>query len=773
MDAVVNFLLRILGPVRPWLEVPLRWILDATGFTVPAWGVLIYDLLALGLIFVLLRWVYKSVRDFFFRKDTLAERADIDALVSKGNEFTQSIEAAGNLQAAIGPLKKNKDWTALGNAYASLNRHKESAKYYVKARNYGKAAEQLARAGQTVKAARLLMKQGDFETAGRFFMDRNKYGQAAKAYEKAGNLSGAARAYGEAGNVAKAAQLFGQYFEHSKSPRVERVAAAEQCQAMLQHKKAEKLALEQRNGLLIAVAKVFEEAERFEAAAALFKQGGDLARAGEVYVRAGKLEEAAECMKSAGNKQAAARINGQYYASQKKWKEAGQAYASGGEYYRAGESFAKAREPIQAAECFARANAYYSAGLAYAHAGRFRDAVGMLQRVPESDENFPASRLLLGRCFYELHDYAHAVATLDNHLLGKPVDSNNIDYFYMLAIAQEQLGELVESRKNFYKIGAVRQGFRDVDSRISNIETRISMLESTAGNAANLPKPPPPKDVDAQVMGLVETKLGDRYELEKELGRGGMGVVYLARDKQLDRKVALKFLGSLVDQSEEYKQRFVREARSAAKINHPNIVSIYDISASDGKAYIAMEYVEGANLKQYLGQRKKLPIREAVNIITQALGALNAIHEAGIIHRDIKPDNIVIAKGGLVKVMDFGLAKAEDNRITRGNVIMGTPAYMSPEQAQGKEADARSDVYSIGLVLHEMLTGQTVFARGDVLRRQVQETPPKPSELTEDIPPEIDTVVMKCLAKDPARRFQSARELAQELRKTAVTTAGA
>ena len=267
-----------------------------------------------------------------------------------------------------------------------------------------------------------------------------------------------------------------------------------------------------------------------------------------------------------------------------------------------------------------------------------------------------------------------------------------------------------------------------------------------------------------QMMKSVENALEGRYDLQKELGRGGMGVVYLARDKQLDRPVALKFLGSLVDDSEEFRERFVREARTAAKISHPNIVSIYDISASEGRAYIAMEYVEGVSLYRYLAKKGALPPREAVNFMVQACSALAAIHEGGITHRDIKPDNVLIAKGGLVKIMDFGLAKSEDNRLTRAGVVMGTPSYMSPEQARGKEADARSDIYSIGMVLHECLTGQIVFASGNVVMRQVQEMPPPPSASKDDIPNELDAIVMKCIQKKPEDRYQSMHELVADLR---------
>jgi eukaryotic-like serine/threonine-protein kinase len=263
---------------------------------------------------------------------------------------------------------------------------------------------------------------------------------------------------------------------------------------------------------------------------------------------------------------------------------------------------------------------------------------------------------------------------------------------------------------------------------------------------------------------MVEDSVGKRYKLERELGRGGMGVIYLAHDTRLDRPVALKFLGSLADGNEEFRRRFKREAQAAAKVSHPNIVSIYDIGTREGRAYIAMEYIEGADLSKYLRNKGRLEAREAVNIITQALSALDAVHAASVTHRDIKPENIVITKGGLVKVMDFGLAKSTGKRLTAANVVMGTPGFMAPEQAKGKEADARTDLYAMGLVLHELLTGKTVFTGGDVLRRQIEEIPPRPGELADGIPPALDGVVMKSIAKKPGDRYQSAKEMIAALR---------
>ncbi|MBX7257092.1 MAG: protein kinase [Candidatus Hydrogenedentes bacterium] len=752
------------------LDVPLKLVENFAGFTLEG-SLLVIVRLATGFVYLyilarLFNWVWHVIEGMTGRNKRLADAKDIRAL--SGQEFTQNIEAAQNLESTIKPLKKDRNWVRLAEVYASLNKHKEAAKYYKKAGQRLKSAESLAKAGYTAKAAQMLAKEGEFDTAARLFTEIGKHGDAAAALMRAGKPALAAASYVAGGKVVEAANAFMEYFNNPTDPVALQVAAAEECYRLLTSDVGKKrLKAEQRTALIPAVAGRFEQAQRYDAAAALYKEAGNPGRAGEVFLLAGRLDEAAASMKEAGREKEASQIVGRFHQSKGNFKEAAAAYVQAGDLLHAAECFAKAADPVRAAECFERVGEFYRAGLAYAHAARFEPAIKALQKVKESDPNFDVSRGLLGRCFYEMHDYPHCAAALDNHLTGKRVDSATVDYFYMLALAYEQLGKLDESREILYKIRTVNVGFRDVAQRISSISSRIS-IQGTGGQFtpahSTADASVPQSQVATRVMQSVEENLGGRYILEKELGRGGMGVVYLARDKQLDRPVALKFLGSVIDSSEEYRQRFIREARTAAKINHPNIIAIYDISASVGKAYIAMEYIEGPSLHKYLSTKKGLKPREAVNLIVQTCNALSAIHDAGIVHRDIKPDNILLAKGGLVKLTDFGLAKAEDSRMTQTGVVMGTPSYMAPEQVLGREADVRSDVYALGLVLYECLTGETVFLGQNVLERQLKETPPAPSTVVEGVPPQLDAIILKCVSKQPEDRFQNMKELMAALR---------
>ncbi len=752
------------------LDVPVGWLDAWFHFDVEtAWKVACWKVGFSGAILVFFYDVFLRIQGMLRRRRNREEyktgiREGNPAYLAKDTEFTEKLDAVTRPEQTIAALKKAKKYKRLAGVYASLNRHKEAGKTFQKAGDLKSAAMEYAKGGHTLKAAKLLLKEGDFATAARFFDEKGKHLKAAKAFVKLNDMPSAAASYAKAGKYKEAVSTFKTYFDASRDDVKTQVLAAESCYTLLEDPQARKKVEQGELGALThAVAERFEADQRGDLAAKLFRTTGDLARAGKAYLALGRLEEAAQCMREAGNAKEASEIGGRFLEGQGRWQEAAADYARAGNFRRAGDCYGKAMDSIKSAECYEKAGEYYGAGLALIHGDKWESAIRMLQQVKEDHPNFNESRALLGRCFYELDDYAHCAATLDNHLLGERVKTGNIEYFNMLALAYEQLGELDKSKEVLLKIRSVDVAFRDVGQRLSNIESRISM--AGAAPAATAPAPERASEQATAVMNMVENQLGQRYKLERELGRGGMGVVYLARDAQLDRPVALKFLGALVDGNEDFKKRFVREAKAAAKVSHPNIISIYEISVQEGNSFIAMEYVEGANLHQHVRKKGKLAPREAVNIMIQACSALEAVHAQGIIHRDIKPDNILIAKGGLVKLMDFGLAKGEGTRLTGANVIMGTPCYMPPEQTRGEETDARSDIYAMGLVLHEILTGETVFADGDILKRQQTEMPRPPGATVEGIPQLLDQIVMKCIAKRPGERFANVKELIAYLRK--------
>jgi serine/threonine-protein kinase len=258
------------------------------------------------------------------------------------------------------------------------------------------------------------------------------------------------------------------------------------------------------------------------------------------------------------------------------------------------------------------------------------------------------------------------------------------------------------------------------------------------------------------------TVIDGRYRIKNRIGSGGMADVYCATDEQLGRDVAVKLLHRRFAEDREFVERFRREASSAAGLQHPNVVGVYDRGEWDGTSYIAMEHLQGRTLKQLILEEAPLDPIRAIDLVVQVLRAARFAHKRGVIHRDLKPHNVIVDPEGRAKVTDFGIARAGASDMTQTGSIMGTAQYLSPEQAQGLPVDERSDLYSVGVVLYEMLTARVPFegeSAVSIALKQVSESPVPPSAINPSIPPQLEQLVLKALAKDPAERFQDADEM--------------
>ncbi|MCI0403692.1 MAG: serine/threonine protein kinase, partial [Acidobacteria bacterium] len=284
----------------------------------------------------------------------------------------------------------------------------------------------------------------------------------------------------------------------------------------------------------------------------------------------------------------------------------------------------------------------------------------------------------------------------------------------------------------------------------------------------------PPEDdngVTQDIHSPAPDALRERYELLGELGRGGMGVVYKARDKETGGVVALKVLQAEIAARPDVIERFKSELLLARKITHKNVCRTYELLRFGDTVVISMEYVEGESLRAVLKRFGSAPLRRGLEWAAQICSALAEAHGQGVVHRDLKPENILIARDGAAKVMDFGIARSLEPQATATATVIGTPAYMSPEQAEGKPVDHRTDIYALGLVLYEMFTGRPAFQADTpigMLTARLQETPPPPSSVEPDLPDRIDRAIQKCLERKPEKRFQSVTDLEAALtRKTA------
>ena len=343
-------------------------------------------------------------------------------------------------------------------------------------------------------------------------------------------------------------------------------------------------------------------------------------------------------------------------------------------------------------------------------------------------------------------------ANLMTFLGDRECDLQNIEVYYRLGLAYLGWGKWSEALSVFNKVEEVAPGYRDAWRRIEVIEGWRSALQP-----------------HLTALGVAGTKIRrrpeeSRFVLNGELGRGGMAVVYRATDQVLGRDVALKFISPEMMSNKDVVDMFKREARAVAQLNHPSIVTIYDFGTLEGRFYIAMEYVEGITIRSYVKQHQKLAVVDALKITTQLLDALDTAHKRKIIHRDIKPSNVMRTDAGLVKLMDFGLAKS----ISAGgqaSMIAGTPPYMAPEQICGEELDARSDLFAVGVSLYEMLSGKLPFEKLDRSKR-----PRSLREMSPSVPPMLEEIVLKSIAAEPGQRFSSAEGFAAPLREIITAT---
>jgi serine/threonine-protein kinase len=333
---------------------------------------------------------------------------------------------------------------------------------------------------------------------------------------------------------------------------------------------------------------------------------------------------------------------------------------------------------------------------------------------------------------------------------GAEINKRNASAFYYLAVAHDANGDLADADELYERILSFDYGFKDVQARLDR--TRANLKKRDEETRAT--ESPP----------MTKTAEQGRYKITGKLGKGGMGIVYKAIDTVLDRAVAFKVLPDSLQENPQALKNFLREAKSAAKLNHPGIVTVYDAGEQDGAFYIAMEYVDGNTLKEIIKHRGKISPGGIVHVLTQMCEALAYAHEEKVVHRDIKTANTMWTRDRKAKIMDFGLAKVIEEVRNHTTVVSGTPYYMSPEQTLGKNVDHRTDIYSLGISVFELATGTLPFREGNLPYHHVHTPPPDPREFNAELPPLIVDIISRCLEKDPANRYQSALDIVKELK---------
>ena len=682
---------------------------------------------------------------------------------------------------------------------------------------FPEAAELYLQAGQFDAAGTLYASQNDYERAADCYRKGGRMSVAAEMYEKAHRYLLAGECYMRCEFHRHAAQAFVKVQDWAKAAQALELAITEEVnkpgagQDRKRENELKKLVLQagklhEEAGDLEAATRVLESGECWSAAGDVAMRHGRHKKAAECFERAGNVPKAAEALRAAGEDGAAAQILGEYlrdkgnddeaarllveagdygsagdlYRKLEDPKLAGECYERSGDYAQAAEMFriatdwaraaanyeriqqyteaaecvSQVGDPIQEAQLLARAGLSLLAAQAYVRAGQDDEAIKGLQQVSPEAADFAEACALLGQIFSRKGKHTLAIKKLRQALGNAELDLRNIELFYALATIHEAAGQARDAVEIYEKILTADYHYRDVEARLE--AARASSVSQAAAAITDAPSSP-------DLVAAPPSRPG-RYRILEELGRGGMGIVYKAHDTVLDRPVAFKVLPDALRDNPQALKNFLREAKSAAKLNHPNIVTVFDAGEQDGRFYIAMEYVDGTTLKEILKRRGQVSATGVVHVGLQLCEALHYAHAQKVVHRDIKTANAMWTREKKAKVMDFGLAKVIEEVRNHTTLVSGTPYYMSPEQTLGKNVDYRTDLYSLGVMLFELATGKLPFRDGNVPYHHVHTAAPDPRSLCPGLPEGLVRAVLHCLQKDPEQRPQSAAEIALALR---------
>jgi serine/threonine-protein kinase len=744
------------------------------------------------------------------------------AAQAKAGNFMEAgriYEEAGMPEKAAETYLQGEEFMAAAFVFEKLpGKIEKAGEYFLKAGDYKKAAEVYTTAGKPGKAAPLFEERGNNLEAARLYSLAQQWDKAAALFVKSGYPLRAGEAFEKQGDFLKAAESFekhfmenvtfsttysgappasemknalkaGQLYEKAGAPERAREIylrgsffkqAAAVCAGLKQFDKAAEYLLRaedlagaadayEKGGDAVKAAnyrgEVAFKAGKLAEAAAFFRKGQDYQRSAELFEQVGKLEEAGAAYEEADSFAPA----GAVYMRAGRKDKAAFSYERSGDYEMAAKLYEEAGNGGKAAELYDKAGLTYKGGISAAAAGHTQKAIALLQRVPPTDEHHAEATEKLAELFVLSGMMTLAIERLEKALGGKPPSGENLGLYYWLGRAHEAAQAHPKAIAVYKRIQSEDLEYRDVIARVQALESGKPLpAQSLPPPSAPLPTPAPGAAMAAASAAITERKgrIG-KYEIRSSLGRGAMGMVYLAYDTVLERDVALKLMVASIAHDPDLKMRFEREAKAVAKLNHPNIVTVHDLGYHEGSPFIAMELLHGSDLLTLVRQKQGAPtLDRRVTVLVQVLAALSAAHEAGIVHRDIKPANIFVTKDGVTKLMDFGVARLMSAQVTDTGAVVGTADYMSPEQVRGAKVDARSDLFSVGSVFFELVSGRRPFSADNMpatFYKIDHEEPdyalvPKGDHYKPLVP-----ILKKALAKDMTARYQTAYDFGLEL----------
>jgi len=538
-----------------------------------------------------------------------------------------------------------------------------------------------------------------------------KYGKFEKAAEvaiKMNRISDAAQNFERAQQPLRAAEMY----EQLGQPKIAYLLRGENAFA---------------KGSTLEAAEWFLKGEDYTRAAELFEWDKKFTKAAHCYFMNQNFLGAAENYLKDNNEEEAAKM----FEMGREWKMAANISLKYGKFQKAGELYENAQE-------------YFKAGSSFIKVDDDRRALANFQLVPVDSPDFNAAITHMANIFLKNRKPQLVIEKIEKLLGENPIDKSNIEWFYVLGQAYENAGNFRKAFEIYQMILTEDYSFRDVHQKIKDVENLIQKYKE---------------------MELISEDSIERYRIVEKIGEGGMGVVFKAEDTVLKRIVALKILNKTLVADKRNLERFFSEARSTASLTQANIVTVYDVGQIKDDYFISMEYIEGENFMNLIRRKKVFSPSQVIFIAIKLFKALDYSHRKGIIHRDIKPHNIMITKQKEIKIMDFGLAVIlGDQKKGESGVITGTPYYMSPEQIQGIPVDHRTDIYSSGATLFHLTTGHVPFKGENIFYQHLFDPVPPIKKFRSDVPEKLCYIIEKCMEKKREQRFQSAMEVLNEMK---------
>ena len=651
----------------------------------------------------------------------------------------------------LGALLAAGAWTARRQrAPAAAESIDASVRRLIEAGEYKQAAELRLSEGQVQSALALFQNAGELAKVAQCYLRLKQPTRAAEAYREIGRLAEAAHYFEAAGQWAdgatclhqlgcdrEAAELYERADQLDTAAEILSSIGDDESAARLYAKAS--MGVEAGEALLAARGRSPAVLRR---AAELFQAAGASKRAAECWAEAGELSRAAELLEERGECAAAADA----YARDGAWSRAALAYDKAGEIEKARDSFERSGNRMRAAAMDVRLGHHLAAAHTFYELGSYERAADVLRTIPDdSADRGPASQLL-ARIFHEKGLFDRARETLLSIRPETPSSKEDMELLTLLADTLERSEDSMGALDVLNEIVDVDPSFGDVAARIERLQERVWGASSESAAAYHT----------------------ERYDLREEVGRGGMGIVHRAWDKELERPVAIKFLPAELASNPAALKMFRQEARSAAAMNHPNIVHIYDVAVIGAQPCIVMEYVQGRTVRELMripdsNQKQALRPLRVAEIGREICHALAFAHTQNVVHRDIKPSNMLIARDGKAKLMDFGISRAVEAGGEGLNKAKGTPQYMPPEQILGSELDGRADLYALGISMFEMATGRRPFGGEDIVDQQLHLPLPDPRQHQPNLPEVIAQVICTACEKEPEDRFESANDMAEAL----------